>query len=66
MSTQAIRPLCTRLPEALLIALEDLRHARSRRLGRRVSLRAMVQEALARFVKSEGIDQGDIGALDRA
>ncbi len=48
-----VRSLSTRLPVRLLEALEKVRFARSKRLRRRVSQRALHEEALANLVKAE-------------
>jgi hypothetical protein len=48
-----IRAISTRLPVQLLEAVERVRIARSKRLQRRVSQRALHQEALAELVKAE-------------
>jgi hypothetical protein len=48
-----VRSISTRLPVRLLEALERVRIARSKRLRRRVSQRALHEEALAELVKAE-------------
>lgn len=48
-----VRAMSTRLPVRLLQAVERIRVARSKRLQRRVSQRALHEEALVNLVKAE-------------
>ena len=54
MDHTAIRALTTRLPAELLTELEERRHQLSKTARRRVSTRALVQEALEALLKQEG------------
>lgn len=51
METDDRRRLMVRVPAALFAALEELRHARSKALGKRVSLRELVEALLAEAVR---------------
>lgn len=51
MATKSNRQeLTARVPLMLAIAVEDLRHRRSIELGRRVSLREVIEAALTTYV----------------
>jgi hypothetical protein len=53
MTDTASSRLNVQLPTELLAALEDLRYTRSKQAGRRVSTRALAQEAISMFVASQ-------------
>lgn len=50
MTTEERRRLLVRIPAPLFDRLEELRHARSRELGKRVSLRQLVEFLLEQAV----------------
>jgi hypothetical protein len=50
MTAKALTQITARLPGPLVASLEDERHARSRRLGRRVSLRELIQIAIQQLL----------------
>jgi hypothetical protein len=53
MTDKVVSRLNVQLPVQLLTDLEDLRYTLSRRSGRRVSTRALAQEAIAAFLQAQ-------------
>jgi hypothetical protein len=53
MPNTELSRLNVQLPTELLGALEDLRYMRSKQSGRRISTRALAQEAISMFVASQ-------------
>jgi hypothetical protein len=54
MANLKLSRLNVHLPAQLLADLEDLRYLRSKQMGRRVSTRALTEEAIAAFLASAG------------
>lgn len=53
MTETVLSRLNVQLPSDLLARLEELRYMRSKQAGRRISTRALAQEAISRFLESQ-------------